>query len=212
MDYNTQRAKLHLPEYGRHVQQMIEQVKRIPDRDKRNEQIRAVIQVMATLNPQMKDAPDYRQKLWDHMYIIADFDIDVDSPYPMPDKKEFFSRPEKMHFEEKPIKARCYGRNIENMINLIAAQEDSDDKNEMICTLGHYMRQQYLIWNKDSVADETIFSDMEKLSDGRLKVPEGLQLSTLSSDATFNRPGMMASSGSKSGFSKKSRNKKKKKN
>ncbi len=212
MDYNTQRAKLHLPEYGRHVQQMIEQVKRIPDRDKRNEQIRAVIQVMATLNPQMKDAPDYRQKLWDHMYIIADFDIDVDSPYPMPDKKEFFGRPEKMHFEEKPIKARCYGRNIENMIHLIAAQEDSDDKNEMICTLGHYMRQQYLIWNKDSVADETIFSDMEKLSDGRLKVPEGLQLSTLSSDATFNRPGMMASGGSKSGFGKKSRNKKKKKN
>ena len=98
------------------------------------------------------------------------------------------------------------------MINLIASREDDDDKIEMICTLGHYMRQQYLIWNKDSVADETIFSDMEKLSEGRLKVPEGLQLSTLSSDATFNRPGMMASGSSKSGFGKKSRNKKKKKN
>lgn len=100
------------------------------------------------------------------------------------------------------MKASCYGRNIENMINLIAAREDDEDKTEMICTLGHYMRQQYLIWNKDSVADETIFSDMEKLSEGRLKVPEGLQLSTLSSDATFNRPGVMASGTSKSGFGK----------
>ena len=187
MDYNTQRDILHLPEYGRHVQQMIEQVKRIPDREKRNEQIRAVIQIMAILNPQMKDFPDYKQKLWDHMFIIAGFDIDVDSPYPMPDKKDFFSRPEKIHLEDKPMKASCYGRNIENMINLIAAREDDDDKTAMICTLGHYMRQQYLIWNKDSVADETIFSDMEKLSEGRLKVPEGLQLNTLSSDATGNR-------------------------
>ena len=109
------------------------------------------------------------------------------------------------------MKASCYGRNIENMINLLLHGRMTD-KTEMICTLGHYMRQQYLIWNKDSVADETIFSDMEKLSEGRLKVPEGLQLSTLSSDATFNRPGVMASGTSKSGFGKKSRNKKKKKN
>ena len=142
---------------------MIEQVKKIPDREKRNEQIRAVIQIMAILNPQMKDFPDYKQKLWDHMYIIADFDIDVDSPIRCLIKGILQSSGEDTPRGEahEGILLRPQYR---NMINLIAAREDDEDKTEMICTLGHYMRQQYLIWNKDSVADETIFSDMEKLS------------------------------------------------
>lgn len=212
MDYNTQRDKLILPEYGRNVQKMIEQVKAIPDREKRNEQIRAVIQVMGILNPQMKETADYKQKLWDHMQMIAGFDIDIDSPYPVPEPKDFTSRPEPIPIEKTPVRAACYGRNIENMIDLIATREDDEAKTEMIRMLALYMRQQYLIWNKDSVADETIFADMERLSQGRLKVPEGIQLKAISEDATFARPGIGVQNGGgkQFGFNNRKRNKKRK--
>lgn len=212
MDYNTQREKLVLPEYGRHVQKMIEQVKAISDRDKRNEQIRAVIQVMGILNPQMRETADYKQKLWDHMQMIAGFDIDIDAPYPVPEPADLASKPDPIPIQKQPVKAACYGRNIENMIDLIASREDDDAKTEMIRMLALYMRQQYLIWNKDSVADETIFADMERLSGGKLKVPEGMQLKAIASDATFARPGIqMQNRPSGNGF-KKGKNRKKKKN
>lgn len=211
MDYNTQREKLILPEYGRNVQKMIEQVKKIEDRDKRNEQIRAVIQVMGTLNPQLRELNDFKHKLWDHMQVIADFDIDVDSPYPVPTKTELNSRPEPLALPTKKIKAACYGRNIENMINLIASREDDDIKKEMVKMLAHYMRQQYLIWNKDNVSEETIFADIEKLSDGRLKVPADVHLSAIASDAQFNRPGIGNQQGGKNNF-KKNKNKKRNNN
>ena len=210
MDYNTQRDKLILPEYGRHVQKMIEQVKAIPDKEKRNEQIRAVVQVMGTLNPQMKETADFKQKLWDHMQIIAGYDIDIDSPYPVPQPADINSKPEVIPIEKTLVRAACYGRNIENMIDLIATREDDEAKTEMIRMLALYMRQQYLIWNKDSVADETIFADMECLSQGKLKVPEGLHLKAISSDATFTRPGIVGQNGGGKAFGYKKKNKKRK--
>ena len=212
MDYNTQREKLVLPEYGRHVQKMIEQVKAIPDREKRNEQIRAVIQVMGILNPQMRETADYKQKLWDHMHMIAGFDIDIDSPYPVPEPADLTSKPDPIPIQKQPVRAACYGRNIENMIDLIASREDDEAKTEMIRMLALYMRQQYLIWNKDSVADETIFADMERLSNGKLKVPEGMQLKAIASDANFSRPGIQAQNRQGGNGFKKGKNKKKKRN
>ena len=208
MDYNTQREKLILPEYGRYVQKMVEMVKAIPDREKRNEQIRAVVQVMAQLNPQVREMVDYKHKLWDHMQMMAGYDIDIDSPYPVPDRKDLETKPQPIPIEKRPVKAACYGRNIENMIKLIADREDDEAKREMIRALALYMRQQYLIWNKDSVADATIFADIEKLSEGRLKVPEGLELGAVAADATFARPGMIQNGGKNY---KKNRNRKRKK-
>ena len=211
MDYNTQREKLILPEYGRYVQKMVEMVKAIPDREKRNEQIRAVVQVMAQLNPQVREMVDYKHKLWDHMQIMAGYDIDVDTPYPVPDRKELESKPQPIPLEKRPVKAACYGRNIENMISLIADREEDETKREMIRALALYMRQQYLIWNKDSVSDATIFADIERLSEGRLKVPEGIELGAISADATFARPGMLPGAGQMGKNHKKNRNRKRKK-
>ncbi|MBO5194249.1 MAG: DUF4290 domain-containing protein [Bacteroidales bacterium] len=190
LKYNTQRRRLSLPEYGRNVQKMIDYVKSIEDREKRNEQARAVVKVMEILNPQVHLQENYEQKLWDHMYIISGFDLDVDSPYPAPEKSEMMTPPEMIPIKKKPVKATHYGRNIESIIDLIADTEDGEVKTGMIRSLAIYMRQQYLIWNKDSVADETIFSDIEKLSDYRIKVPEGIQLTRIASDASFSRPGL----------------------
>ena len=175
-DYNTQRKKLLMPEYGRNVQKMVEYVKSIPDKEKRNEQIKAVVGVMGTLNPQLRDIEDFKHKLWDHVQIIADFDIDIDSPYEIPTRDIITSKPEPMEVCRTPINARHYGRNIENMIEVIASKEDDEMKDAMIKALAVYMRQQYLIWNKDTVSDQTIFQDIERMSDYRIKVPEGLQL------------------------------------
>jgi len=205
MDYNTQREKLVLPEYGRNVQKMIEQVKAIEDKEKRSEQARAVVQVMGILNPQIRELNDYKHKLWDHAQVIADFGLDIDAPFPAPTRQQFDLKPEKVELPGTPIKAACYGRNIENMIALIAEREDDEIKKEMIRVLALYMRQQYLIWNKDNVAEETIFADIEKLSDGKLKVPEDVHLGAISQNAVFNRPGVNSQTqqGQKAGFKKK---------
>ena len=212
MDYNTQREKLVLPEYGRNVQKMIEQVKAIEDKEKRSEQMRAVVQVMGILNPQIRESSDYRHKLWDHAYVIGGFDLDIDAPFPAPTPQQFEEHPDVIALPDRPIKAACYGRNIENMINLIADREDDDLKKEMIRTLALYMRQQYLIWNKDNVSEETIFADIERLSDGKLKVPEDVHLGAISQNANFSRPSLGVTGGNPAGYSgKKNRNWKRKK-
>ena len=167
--YNTERVKLYVPEYGRNVQKMVDYLKTIEDRDKRNEQARAIIKVMEILNPSVHLQDDYEHKLWDHLFIISGFDLDVDAPYPMPAPESLHERPEMI-----PIKNK----------------EDGDVKTSMIRSLAIYMRQQYLIWNKDTVSDETIFQDIEKLSDFRIKVPEGMSLGRVDSGVNFARPGI----------------------
>ncbi len=190
LDYNTLREKLVMPEYGRNVLHMVEQLRSIEDREKRSEQARAVVKTMEILNPQVHGQENYEQKLWDHLYMIAGYDLDVDSPYPCPVAAEFATKPVPIPMKGTKIKATHYGRNIEKIIELLCNEPDGETKTEMIRSLAIYMRQQYLIWNKDSVADETIFADIEKLSDYRLKVPEGISLSKISADASFMRPGM----------------------
>lgn len=194
MDYNTQREKLILPEYGRNVQKMIEQVKKIEDKEKRSQQMRAVVQVMGILNPQIRELNDYRHKLWDHAQVIGGFDMDIDAPYPAPTPQQFAERPDAIALPGRPIKAACYGRNIENMIDLIADRKEDEAKKEMIRTLALYMRQQYLIWNKDNVAEETIFADIERLSGGRLKVPADIHLGAIAQNTSYARPGISVGS------------------
>lgn len=190
LDYNSSREKLQMPEYGRGILKMIKSLQEIEDRDKRTEQARAIVKSMEILNPQVHSQENFEHKLWDHLYMIAGFDLDIDSPYPCPTKEEFSTRPVPLPMKGTKIKSTHYGRNIEKIINLLCEEPESEVKTEMIRSLAIYMRQQYLIWNKDSVADQTIFNDIEKLSDYRLKVPEGISLSKISGDANFSRPGM----------------------
>lgn len=188
--YNTEVEKLQMPEYGRNVLEMVHQLKAIPDRAKRTEQAQAVVKVMESLNPQVHQQENYAQKLWDHLFIIAGYDLDVDAPFPKPVPEVVNSRPDPIPLNTKPIRARHYGRNIESILDLIAHEQEGEMKTAMIKALAVYMRQQYLIWNKDTVSDATIFQDIERLSGGRVRVPEGIELSKISADASFSRPGM----------------------
>jgi hypothetical protein len=188
--YNTEVEKLQMPEYGRNVLKMVEQLKEIKDKAKRTEQAYAVVKVMESLNPQVHQQENFSQKLWDHLFIIAGYDLDVDAPFPKPEPEVVNSKPDPIPLNTKPIRARHYGRNIESILDLIAKEPEGEVKTAMIRSLAIYMRQQYLIWNKDTVADATIFQDIERLSGGRVRVPEGIELSKISADANFNRPGM----------------------
>ncbi len=185
--YNTQRKSLKLPEYGRNVQRMVEYLRSIPDREKRNEQAWAVIRVMETINPQVHLQENYEQKLWDHLFIIADFDLDVDSPYPKPTVEKYDTKPLPIPKETRPVRAYHYGRNIESFIDLIAGMEDGDVKYSALRSLALYMRQQYLLWNKDVVSDETILSDIESLSDGRIRIPEGFRFGRSQGDGQYQK-------------------------
>ena len=199
LDYNTGRERLDMPEYGRNILKMVEKMKEIPDKDQRSSQARAIVKVMELLNPQVRQLDNYDHKLWDHLYMIAGFDLDVDSPYPAPVAEEFQTRPVPIPMKGDKIKATHYGRNIEKIINLLCEEPDGELKTQMIRSLAIYMRQQYLIWNKDSVSDETIFKDIEKLSDYRIKVPEGLELTKISMDSNFSRPGLNLNMGGQGG-------------
>ncbi|MBO4466102.1 MAG: DUF4290 domain-containing protein [Bacteroidales bacterium] len=190
LEYNTQREPLKMSEYGRNILKMVEQLREIPDRDKRTEQARAIIKTMEILNPQVRQQENWEQKLWDHLYMIAGFDLDVDSPYPCPVKEDFETKPVPLPMKGTKIRATHYGRNIEKILDLLAQEPDGEMKTQMIRSLAIYMRQQYLIWNKDSVSDETIFADIEKLSEYKIKVPEGITLGKVSENADFSRPGI----------------------
>ncbi len=182
MDNNIKRL------YGNNVVAMVADLKGIEDKQKRTLQAYAVVKVMETLNPTVKTLDEYENKLWDHLFMLADFELDVDAPYPCPVKEEFDTKPVSIPMKDTKIRASHYGRNIEKILDLLATEPESETKTALIRSLAIYMRTQYLIWNKDSVTDQTIFSDIEKLSEGRIKVPEGLTLSKIDNSANFSRP------------------------
>lgn len=187
--YDTEKERLVKPEYGRSILEMVKSLKKIEDREKRSEQARAVIRAMELINYDVHKQENFDHKLWDDLFIIAGYDLDIDAPYPVPTPEQAMARPEVPSVVRKPIRASQYGRNIESMIDLVAGMEDGDVKTAVIRSLAIYMRTQYLIWNKDSVADETIFQDIEKLSDYRIHVPEGIQLGRVGADSNYLRPG-----------------------
>jgi hypothetical protein len=206
MDYNTQRKKLALPEYGRSIHKMVDWVTTIENRDERNRQIRAVIAVMGSMNPHLRDVNDFKHKLWDHVHIMSDFKIDIDSPYPIPTRESFNTPIHIVPYAAEPIKVRHYGRNIQLMINMIVKAEDSEIKEKSLLLLANHMKKLYVTWNKETISDELIFRDIEILSGGKVKIPESVKLSPAYNLNTSNStpvPAKMNNSGSKKVIKKK---------
>lgn len=178
MDYNTQRKKLALPEYGRNIQKMVQYVMAISDRDKRNEQAKAVIAVMGNLFPYLRDINDFKHKLWDHLFIISDFQLDIDSPYPKPSPVTFQEKPRPVPYSSPDaIKIKHYGKGIQSMISHVAEWADDDTRKAAVRALANHMKKAYLVWNKDVVSDDIIFKDIEYLSEGKIKVDTEMRLS-----------------------------------
>lgn len=176
MEYNSGRNRLIIPEYGRNIQKLIEYAISLEDREERNKIARAIVNVMGQLNPHLRDITDFKHKLWDHLFIISDFKLDVDSPYDKPSALTYKVKPKRISYPTSDIRFRHYGRIIEQMILEIKDIEDSDHKNQMIVNIANFMKMLYVNWNKDSVSDEVIFEHLRILSKGQLTVKDDTRL------------------------------------
>ena len=165
-DYNTNRKKLVLPEYGRNIHMMVEYLKTIEDREERNRLAHAVVAVMGNLNPHLRDINDFKHKLWDHIALIANFDIDIDYPYDPPRPETFIEKPRQVGYGTHTIKYRHYGKSIEMMIDAALELPESPEKDALLNVVANHMKKSYLTWNRESVDDEVILKDLTVLSKG----------------------------------------------
>ncbi|MFC7357055.1 DUF4290 domain-containing protein [Jejudonia soesokkakensis] len=170
LEYNTERPHLIIPEYGRHLQKMVEQAMATEDRDERNKQAKSIIAVMGNLNPHLRDVSDFQHKLWDQLFIMSDFNLDVDSPFDKPSKEELTERPETLEYPQNFPKYRFYGNNIKRMIDVAIRWEDGDKKDGLILTIANHMKKCFLNWNKDTVEDDVIFNHLFELSEGKINL------------------------------------------
>jgi Domain of unknown function (DUF4290) len=175
-DYNTQRKRMALPEYGRNVQKMVDHIKTIEDRVERNRAARTIISIMGNLNPHLRDVGDFKHKLWDHLALIARFELDIDSPYPVPEPSKFVEKPKQVPYKQGDIRFLHYGRIIELMIDAACEMEEGNEKEYLTTLIVNQMKKSYITWNRGQVADEVIIGDMKLLSAGKLKMTEGVRI------------------------------------
>jgi len=170
LEYNTERPKLILSEYGRHIQKMVDQCVAIENREERNKVAKSIIAVMGNLNPHLRDVPDFQPMLWDQLFIISDFKLDIDSPFPKPEKELLEERPEPLSYPQNHPKYRFYGNNIKRMIDVAVSWEDGDKKEALVLTIANHMKKSFLSWNKDTVEDDVIFTHLYELSGGKINL------------------------------------------
>lgn len=172
LEYNSERPKLIIPEYGRHIQKLIDHCVKLPTKEERNTMAQAIIDVMGNLQPHLRDVPDFKHKLWDQLHIMSNFKMDVDSPYETPSREEIMEAPERLAYPKLASKYRFYGTNIETMIEVALTWEEGEKKDALIIAIANHMKKCYLNWNKDTVEDAVIFDHLYELSGGKLDLRE----------------------------------------
>lgn len=168
MEYNTQRSHLSMREYGRHIQKMVDYLMTIADKPKRQEQASVLIELMGFLNPHLKNVEDFRHKLWDHLYYMSDFKLDVDSPYPIPTKETYKVKPDPLPYPKRYPEYRHLGKNIESIVEKALAEQDEEKQQGLSNAIAYYMKLAYNNWHKESVSDQAIQSELDTISGGRL--------------------------------------------
>jgi hypothetical protein len=170
LEYNSDREDLIIPEYGRHIHKMVNQAIECNNKDERNNIAKAIIGVMGNLNPHLRDVPDFQHKLWDQLFIMSQFQLDVDSPYPKPSKEIFEQKPEKLDYPQNHPKYRFYGNNIKKMIDVAVSWEDGEMKSQLVYVIANHMKKCFLNWNKDTVEDSVIYEHLFELSNGKISL------------------------------------------
>ncbi len=176
MEYNTQLPKLEIPEYGRNIQVMIDHCITIEDREERNKCARAIIQIMGQLNPHLRDIADFTHKLWDHLFLISKFQLDVDSPYPRPNAETFTTKPKNVPYPATKIRYKHYGKTIERIIDVAKTYEEGPEKKELSRLIANHLKKSYVNWNKDSVTDDVIFKQFKEMTNNELHIDENSAL------------------------------------
>ena len=178
MEYNTERNNLIIPEYGRNVQKMVEYCLTIQDRQKRNEYAQRIIVAMSQVNQTGKDSPNYKNKLWDHLFIISGYKLDVDSPFPVPVQEDKNEKPKPLAYRNSKITFRTYGAFSEQMIHAVSKMKDGIEKQVLTARIAQELKKQHLQWNVSSCDDEVILKHLDILSSGKLKLDEDFKFKT----------------------------------
>ena len=188
LEYNSSRNKLVISEYGRHIQKLVEHALTLKDKEKRQKMANGIIDIMGELNPQLRDVADFKHKLWDHLFVISNFELDVDSPYEKPIIEKLFEKPDPLAYPNNKIKYNHYGKVIELMIDEAIKMEDQELKSKLVIAIANQMKKSYVNWNLDTVEDEIILNQLTKLSKGKLSVPEGTELSKFTPNPKHQNP------------------------
>jgi hypothetical protein len=183
MKYNTDKEDIVIREYGRHVQGMVNHALTIKDKPERQRFAEAIIQLMGILNPQLRNVSDYKHKLWDHLFIMSRFKLDVDSPYPIPTEEEARIKPADLPYPKHKIKLRHYGKNVETMIKKAIDMEDEEKKAQFTEIIGNFMKMAYKNWSNEEVSNELVKEDMKTLSKGLLEISEDMNIETMTRTA-----------------------------
>ena len=176
-DYNTEREKMAIPEYGRNIHKMVKHISTIEDKEERNKAARTIISIMGNMNPHLRDINDFKHKLWDHLAIISDFKLDIDSPYEPPAKETLAEKPKIVPYNNYPIRWKHYGRLLEQMINAATEMEEGEKKEMLVHLIANHMKKSFLIWNRNQVTDEIIYHDLKELSGGLIDRGSEMRLS-----------------------------------
>lgn len=169
-NYNYKRRKLYMPEYGRHIHEMVDSLFEIEDRQERTRQAKAVIAVMGNLNPLLRDTADFKHKLWDHLFIMSDFKLDVDSPYQQPSRQELMVRPEKLQYPQSRIMFKHYGKYAQRFVRAIAAEQKSHRANDEMMNMARYMRAKSYEYNNEHPNNEAIIRDIRIMAGGNISI------------------------------------------
>lgn len=168
LQYNNERSQLAIPEYGRHIHKMIQQVMAEDDKEQCNKQAQAIIGIMGNLNPHLRDVADFQHKLWDQLFIMSEFKLDVDAPFPKPSAEVLAAPPTPLAYPQSFPKYRFYGNNIKGMIDVLVNWEEGELKEALVYVIANHMKKCFLNWNKDTVEDQVIFDHLAELSDGKI--------------------------------------------
>ena len=195
MEYNTGREKIVISEYGRNIQMMIRHLLEIEDRKQRTEAAYFIVSVMAQMNPQVKESNDYMHKLWDHLHIIANYQLDVDGPYPVPTPEMQKKKPEHVGYQKNNIRYGHYGQYIYDMVKKVKEMEDGPKKQAILVNIANQMKRDYLNWNRDTVNDLLILDDLYKISGEEIALPMETKLTP--TNEILNKPQNQPNQGQK---------------
>lgn len=172
MDYNTQRTKLLLPEYGRNVQNMVNHMLTLQEYEERTKCAYSIVDVMGSMFPHLRDVDDFRHKLWDHLAIMSNFKLEIDAPYPLPDKSILEEKPDRVPYSQSRIRYKHYGKVIVAMIEKAISIQDEFERKQLVFLIANHMKKSFLLWNKDVVNDGKILMDLSEMSNGLLSYVE----------------------------------------
>lgn len=208
MEYNSQRTDMILPEYGRNIQKMVRYALTVEDREERNKVAQGIINVMGMLNPHLRDVEEFKPKLWAHLFVMSEFQLDVDSPFPIPKPEQFEEKPRRVPYPQTHIRFKHYGRTAQLLINHAKTMEDNEERDALILRIGNLMKRNYLTWNRESVDDQVIADNLHTLSNDELILKDPSLLISTHEVLKSPQNGMQNSKHRKGGNKKKGNKKK----